>query len=69
MSRVIYSLYIDIPDRELDLFDKNILRPQGLPTNYYNKKQSAYFKNSKGFINRLFNIPLIFAVALLSFAH
>ncbi len=35
----------------------------------YYKKQSAYFKNSKGFINRLFNIPLIFAVALLSFAH
>ncbi len=43
MSRVIYSLYIDIPDKELDLFDKNILRPQGLPTNYYNKKQ---FRNN-----------------------
>ena len=39
MSRVIYSLYIDIPYKELDLFDKNILRPQGLPINYYNKKQ------------------------------
>lgn len=35
----------------------------------YYKKQSAFFKNSKEFINRLFNIPLIFAVALLSFAH
>lgn len=35
----------------------------------YYKKQSAYFKNSKNFINKLFNIPLIFAVALLSFAH
>ena len=42
-KRVIYSLYIDIPDKELDLFDKNILRPQGLPTNYYNKKQ---FRNN-----------------------
>lgn len=35
----------------------------------YYKKQSSYFKNSKDFINRLFNIPLLFAVALLSFAH
>jgi inorganic phosphate transporter, PiT family len=35
----------------------------------YYKKQSALFKNSKSFINKLFNIPLIFAVALLSFAH
>ncbi len=35
----------------------------------YYKRQSAFFKNSKEFINRLFNIPLIFAVALLSFAH
>jgi len=35
----------------------------------YYKKQSSYFKNSKKFINRLFNIPLIFAVSLLSFAH
>lgn len=35
----------------------------------YYKKQSSVFKNWKKFINRLFNIPLIFAVALLSFAH
>lgn len=35
----------------------------------YYKKQSALFKNSKKFINSLFNIPLVFAVALLSFAH
>jgi PiT family inorganic phosphate transporter len=35
----------------------------------YYKKQSSYFKNSKHFINKLFNIPLIFAVSLLSFAH
>jgi len=35
---------------------------------HYSKK-SSYFKNSKNFINKLFNIPLVFAVALLSFAH
>lgn len=35
----------------------------------YYKNRSAYFKNSKKFINTLFNIPLICAVALLSFAH
>lgn len=33
------------------------------------KKQNDIFKNWKKFINKLFNIPLIFAVALLSFAH
>jgi len=35
----------------------------------YLKKKSSLFKNSKKSINKLFNIPLIFAVALLSFAH
>jgi PiT family inorganic phosphate transporter len=35
----------------------------------YYKNRSAYFKNSKKFINTLFNIPLICAVALLSCAH
>ena len=35
----------------------------------YYKKQSSIFRNSKNFINELFNIPLVFAVALLSFAH
>lgn len=33
------------------------------------RKRSALFKNSSKFINNLFNIPLVFAVALLSFAH
>jgi PiT family inorganic phosphate transporter len=33
------------------------------------RRKSAIFKNSKKFINKLFNIPLIFAVGLLSFAH
>jgi len=36
---------------------------------FYLKKETALFKNSKKAINKLFNIPLIFAVALLSFAH
>ena len=34
----------------------------------FSRKESV-FKNGKKFINNLFNIPLIFAVALLSFAH
>jgi len=33
------------------------------------RRESAFLKNSKKFVNKLFNIPLIFAVALLSFAH
>jgi inorganic phosphate transporter, PiT family len=33
------------------------------------KKESTLLKNSKSFINSLFNVPLVFAVALLSFAH
>lgn len=36
---------------------------------YYKKQKSSYFKDKKSFVNKLFNIPLIFAVALLSFAH
>jgi PiT family inorganic phosphate transporter len=32
-------------------------------------KYSSLFKNSKKSINRLFNIPLVFSAALLSFAH
>ena len=36
---------------------------------YYSKKEKWFFVDSKKFVNRLFNIPLIFAVALLSFAH
>lgn len=31
--------------------------------------KNTILKNSKNFINKLFNVPLIFAVALLSFAH
>ena len=36
--------------------------------NYRNKKKK-YFEDTKDFVNKLFNFPLIFAVALLSFAH
>lgn len=35
----------------------------------YLDKHSSLLKNNKNFINKLFNLPLIFAVALLSFAH
>lgn len=35
----------------------------------YKKHKKTFFKDDKKFINTLFNIPLIFAVALLSFAH
>jgi inorganic phosphate transporter, PiT family len=33
------------------------------------ERENYFLKNSKKAINKLFNIPLIFAVALLSFAH
>ena len=39
MKRVIYSLYIDIPKEELDIFDKNLLKDGAPPTNYVTKQQ------------------------------
>ena len=36
---------------------------------FYLKKHKSLLKDDKKHINKLFNIPLIFAVALLSFAH
>jgi hypothetical protein len=39
MSKVIYSLYIDIPKEELDLFDSNILKKNEIPTNYNTKNK------------------------------
>lgn len=36
---------------------------------YYKKQKNSFFKDNKKFVNKLFNVPLIFAVALLSFAH
>ncbi len=35
----------------------------------YKRHKEWFFKDKKKFINKLFNIPLIFSVALLSFAH
>lgn len=35
----------------------------------YKSHKPSFFKDKKKFVNKLFNIPLIFAVALLSFAH
>jgi PiT family inorganic phosphate transporter len=35
----------------------------------YLKKHKSLLQDDKKHINKLFNIPLIFAVALLSFAH
>jgi uncharacterized PurR-regulated membrane protein YhhQ (DUF165 family) len=36
---------------------------------HFKKQKDSFFKDSKKFVNKLFNLPLIFAVALLSFAH
>ncbi len=35
----------------------------------FKNKKKSFFEDSKDFVNELFNIPLVFAVALLSFAH
>ena len=39
MQRVVFSLYIDIPKKDLDLFDSNILKEGHTPTNYRTKDQ------------------------------
>ena len=39
MKRVIYSLYIDIPENELDFFDKNIIKKNTTPTNLNTKQK------------------------------
>jgi len=46
MSKVIYSFYIDIPEDELDIFDKDVLKKYEVPTNINTKKQfkDNYFK-------------------------
>ena len=41
MKRVIYSLYIDIPTKDIDLFDKNILKTGDTPMNIRTKQQFA----------------------------
>ena len=57
MKRVIYSLYIDVPKEELDVFDKNILKPNVVPTNY--KTKSEFKKNSSVVFS--FHSPLLIA--------
>ena len=39
MSRVIYSIYIDIPEKELDFFDKAIRKENETPTNINTKEK------------------------------
>tara|TARA_B100000035_G_C21026242_1_gene566336 strand:+ start:978 stop:1844 length:867 start_codon:yes stop_codon:yes gene_type:complete len=39
MAKVIYSFYIDIPEKELDFFDKNIIKEGATPTNLNTKIQ------------------------------
>ena len=39
MKKIIYSLYIDIPKEELDIFDKNVLKEGAPPINYITKSQ------------------------------
>ena len=39
MSRVIYTLYIDIPEKELDFFDKDIIKEGQIPTNINTKNK------------------------------
>ena len=49
MKRIIYSFYIDIPKDELDIFDKNILKPGQAPVNYHTK--NAFRKNYQKLIS------------------
>ena len=39
MKRVIFSLYIDIPSKDIDIFDKNILKTGDTPMNIRTKEQ------------------------------
>ncbi len=43
MNRVIYSLYIDIDEKELDFYDKNIIKKGQIGRNFFAKEQ---FKNN-----------------------
>ena len=48
MNRVIYSLYIDIDEKELDFYDKNIIKKGQIGRNFFAKEQ---FKNNYEQIN------------------
>ena len=47
MSRVIYSLYIDISEDDLDFFDKNIIKKDQTPTNINTKNKFMTSKIGK----------------------
>ena len=46
MRRIIYSFYIDIPENELDIFDKDVLKKDETPRNIITKNnfKDNYFK-------------------------
>ena len=54
MQRVVYSLYIDIPKEEIDIFDKNLLKKGDTPININtkNKMLSKIFMAYKIYCNR-----------------
>ena len=44
MQRVVYSLYIDIPKEEIDIFDKNLLKKGDTPININTKNLICFRK-------------------------
>ena len=46
MKRIIYSFYIDIPEKELDIFDRDVLKKDEVPRNIITKNEfkDNYFK-------------------------
>jgi hypothetical protein len=53
MKRVIFSLFIDIPKEELDIFDKHIKKEGAIPTNYNTKNE--FQKNYKQLVENKVN--------------
>jgi PiT family inorganic phosphate transporter len=62
-----YDIHITIFDAIITGFIFALIVAIGLMIHL--KGKNFILKNSKHAINHLFNIPLVFAVALLSFAH
>ena len=42
MKRIIYSFYIDIPEDELDIFDRDVLKKDEVPRNIITKNEFKY---------------------------
>ena len=42
MKRIIYSFYIDIPEKELDIFDRDVLKKDEVPRNIITKNEFKY---------------------------